>query len=231
MPENSADFAPLAKGERAALSFAKDYCHGIEDLPGMFEPGSCSGTTDIDADTIMTEKLAALRCGLIVLQKQVPLFEGAAGAALREEAAPLLELAAHFRRASYPGASSSRFAPFLFSPEKPRADVSANLRATVGSVAKNYTAGEPSFDTIFENGLDDVDANGTASDSGIRLEGQALQDAVAKANELFGRLRQTREIGLGIGEGGFTDFYAVPVFFVGFLPSGRLGGLLAAFID
>jgi|GEM_PF-5763926 len=225
------DFSLLPEGELPALSFKKDYCHGIEDLPGMLEPGACSGTTDVDADTIMTETLAVLRCGLVVLRKQAALFEGDAGAAPREEAAPLLELAAHFRRASYPGASSSRFAPFLFQPDKPRADVSANLRATVGSVAKNYAVGEPSFETIFANGLDDVDADGAASDSGVRLEGEVLRAAVAKADELFGRLRQTREIGLGMGEGGFTDFYAVPVFFVGFTAGGRLGGLLAAFID
>ena len=229
------DLTELSEGEPTALSWPSDPYLAIEQYPGKFRPGDCEAV-DGDETSVFEEELAVLRCGLVVMKSQLPLFQQPS-ADLEEDARLVLAIGEALRPALFMGAASVRYAPVLFTPATPPApdsDVLTSLGGTLRVLRGVLDSGPleaETFRTSFSNGLVQLDSQGKVIGQDRRLTEPELATTLRGLQERLGQLRGAKQGMAGSDDPVMPYYFDNPVFFVGWTPAGRIGGLLCNFVD
>lgn len=234
------DLTVLAPGEKSELSFENDYCAAIEDFPAKLSPGNCA-RLGAGEPTIFTEPLSVLKCGLVVLKSQAEGFQR-----LHDDQTFLLDaqiptrIARFLKPYSFPGKVYSRFAPVLFDAKGEKdGPVDAALKQTLGIATPSVRVSDldiNSFVDVLGDGYDVVDDRGQLKYQAAGEAEHAQDDGIDLGRKLRGlkeglrAFRDGREIAVGMRDDGEAEFRQTPLFFVGRLPGGRLGGLACVFV-
>lgn len=211
------DLSPLVAGARSTVAQPGGAAHGIEGYPERWRPGQCAPVRG-DATTIFTAPLVMLGCGVIVLRATVPALV-APSVDLIADLELALALATPLGRAIHGSAIGAPFAPVVL-------DVAPPARASsLGNVRRALEVAAP----IADVGI--IDAEAFSAALAEVEDGVAAAAAVATLAAGFARLRDPRELWLGVDDAERPNFDSIPVLWVGTSAHGRVVGLLAEHVD
>jgi len=148
MNQKHYDLTPLKEGEESDLAIQDDQCYTIEDLATIFSGRHKNSDCD---DVIFKEELSVLKCGLVVLKKELSLFRNPPPDVLAD-IEQVMAIAEHFDGTEWVGAVSSRFAPVLFCCQSANDPIEVALHKVLNVVDEGLTVTDCDFRRIFING-------------------------------------------------------------------------------